>query len=311
MSEEDFPTLVSFFRQASPYITQHWQKTFVIAVPGYIVADARMLDAILADVTLLHGLGARIVLVAGASAAISDGLRREGLSEHFVSGYRVTDAAALAVAKQVAGATRIEIESKLSKAVPVGTARRHGYGANSPRPFLEVVSGNFVIAKRRGVVHGVDFEHTGDVRGVWEQALTDHLAQGHLVMLNNLGYTDSGEVLNCNCHDVARAACKALAADKLLVYHGQAISKLGLPAWIRLSEQPDAKGSASNGAGVARHVNGDGARAGHQSPNLNPLEFAPKGSNPPFDRLGLDLSQAADRGMDDNALAEVSARVRR
>ncbi len=44
--------------------------------------------------------------------------------------------------------------------------RRHtkGEGEIHFEPALRVISGNFVTAKRRGVVDGVDFGYTGEVR---------------------------------------------------------------------------------------------------------------------------------------------------
>jgi len=47
--------------------------------------------------------------------------------------------------------------------------RRHTKGANEElhfEPALRVVSGNYVAAKRRGIVDGVDFGFTGEVRGL-------------------------------------------------------------------------------------------------------------------------------------------------
>ena len=45
--------------------------------------------------------------------------------------------------------------------------RRHtkGDGEIHFEPALNVVSGNYVTAKRRGIVNGIDFGLTGEVRG--------------------------------------------------------------------------------------------------------------------------------------------------
>ena len=55
-------------------------------------------------------------------------------------------------------------------------------------------------------------------------------------MVDNLGYTERGQVLNCSSFEVARRVSQALEADKLIVYHGEQIAKLNLPAWIGLSD---------------------------------------------------------------------------
>ena len=49
------------------------------------------------------------------------------------------------------------------------------------------VSGNFIHAKRRGVVRGVDFLYTGDVVAVDVGAVRLRLAQGDVVLLSSLG----------------------------------------------------------------------------------------------------------------------------
>merc|ERR1711884_443894 len=76
----------------------------------------------------------------------------------------------------------------------------------------------------------------GEVRTVWSDAILQHMEQHQVVILNNLGYTESGQVLNCNSYDVARRASQALKADKLIVYHGKEIANLNLPTWIGLSD---------------------------------------------------------------------------
>lgn len=54
-------------------------------------------------------------------------------------------------------------------------------------PAVSTVSGNYVAAKRRGVVGGVDYGFTGQVRFVQADALKHQLRNGDVVLLNNLG----------------------------------------------------------------------------------------------------------------------------
>ncbi len=58
--------------------------------------------------------------------------------------------------------------------------RRHakGDGEIHYEPALRVISGNFVTAKRRGVVDGVDFGYTGEVR-IHTQAHTGTHTRSH------------------------------------------------------------------------------------------------------------------------------------
>jgi len=54
-------------------------------------------------------------------------------------------------------------------------------------PALNVVSGNYVAAKRRGVVDGVDFGYTGEVRFVLKEPIRMQLENENIVLLSNLG----------------------------------------------------------------------------------------------------------------------------
>jgi len=80
------------------------------------------------------------------------------------------------------------------------------------------VSGNFISAKRRGVVNGVDFLYTGDVVAVDANAVRVRLQQGDVVLLSSLGFNAAGQVLNCQCYDVAVSVAIDLRADKLISY---------------------------------------------------------------------------------------------
>jgi len=51
--------------------------------------------------------------------------------------------------------------------------------------------------QRRGVVKGIDFGATGEVKKVDVARIRERLDAGCIVLLSNLGYSSSGEVLNC------------------------------------------------------------------------------------------------------------------
>ena len=89
---------------------------------------------------------------------------------------------------------------------------RHGASA------LRVACGNFVAAKRRGVVGGVDYGETGEVRHIDAEAIHARLSSGDIVLLSNLGNSAAGEVLNCQTWEVAAQAATQLKADKMLCF---------------------------------------------------------------------------------------------
>ena len=87
---------------------------------------------------------------------------------------------------------------------------------------INLVSGNFVIAKPYGVHEGIDYCHTGEVRKVDSEAIKKQLVANNIVLLSNLGYSPSGEVFNLTVEEVASSTAIGLEADKLLIYSSEA-----------------------------------------------------------------------------------------
>jgi amino-acid N-acetyltransferase len=197
---------IDWFQSVAPYIHAFRGKTFVIAFGGDVVADGRFLD-LAQDLNLLAALGVRLVLVHGARPQIEARLRERRRRSRFHKGLRVTDDIALICAKEASGRLRVEIEAALSMGLP-----------NSPMAGadIRVASGNFVIARPMGVVDGVDFMHTGEVRKIDAQAVQKRLDDNELVLLSPLGYSPTGEVFNVALEDVAAATAVSLKAEKLI-----------------------------------------------------------------------------------------------
>ena len=236
----------------------HAGQTFVVLVPGSVAAVPELAGRIYDDVAVLLSLQVRCVLVVGGSNLLDQLLRERGCQEsQFVRGSRLTDGRALQVAKEVHGATRIAVEEHLSRALPASTVRRHGliFGHGSSPAAVQVVSGNYLVARRRGVVNGVDFQYTGEVQGIWAEAVESQLSAGNLVVLGNLGYNALGECLNCSSYEVAAVAARQLEAQKFIAFHKPDPDSSGLapeafPEWLPLADAQEllqARGFVDNG----------------------------------------------------------------
>ncbi|MEY4022729.1 MAG: hypothetical protein RI960_1741 [Pseudomonadota bacterium] len=159
------------------------------------------------DLSLLHALGIRVVLVHGSRPQVEEQLALRKVESRFHNGLRITDEVALECAKEAAGELRLDIEAAFSQGLP-----------NTPmaNAAIRVISGNFVIARPVGIIDGVDHELTGLARKIAYEAINPILNAGGLVLLSPLGFSPTGEVFNLAMEDVAVAAATALRADKLI-----------------------------------------------------------------------------------------------
>lgn len=215
-ARESQANFVNWFREAWPYIQGHQGSTFVLVISAEVI-DGPFVDGICQDLSLLHGLGIKLVIIPGTHIQIDRLLREKGHKPQYAGSYRITDDAALEASMEVAGKFRLAIEAKLSSQPSIPVLRRHG---DNDRWHIGVgvASGNFVAAKRRGVVDGVDYGATGEVKRLDIARIKRRLEDNCIVILSNLGYSSSGEVLNCNTYEVATACARELQADKLISF---------------------------------------------------------------------------------------------
>ena len=202
-----FPhTFVPWFRAVAPYIHAYRGKVFVVALAGEAIAAGK-LNTFVQDLSILHAMGIKLVMVHGFRPQVTDQLAAKGHVSRFARGIRITDSVALDAAQEAAGQLRFEIEAAFSQGLP-----------NTPmaNATVRVVSGNFLTARPVGIVDGVDFIHSGLVRRVDSPAIRRAIEIGALVLLSPFGFSPTGEAFNLTMEDVATATAIALQADKLV-----------------------------------------------------------------------------------------------
>ena len=197
---------VKWLRAAAPYIHAFRGQTFVVAFPGELVKDGK-LTVLAHDVSLLHALGIKVVLVHGLRPQVEEQLNLRHVKNRYYKGIRITDNEALECAKEAAGELRLDIEAAFSQGLP-----------NTPMAHAEVrvISGNFVTATPLGIIDGINLEWTGRVRKIAADTIQSILDSDGIVLLSPLGYSPTGEAFNDLMEDVAVSAADALDAEKLI-----------------------------------------------------------------------------------------------
>lgn len=199
--------MIEWFRASTTYINAHRNKVFVVLISGEALSD-KNLPNIVYDLSLLHSLGVKLVLVHGARPQISAALEADEQCTQYHRNLRITGAECMGRVKQVVGGLSLTLESLFS----MGMHNSPMHGAD-----IRLCRGNFVTAKPVGIHDGIDYQYTGQVRKIKTKAIEQQLVAGNIVMLSNLGYSLSGEVFNLSAEEVATEAAIALNADKLIL----------------------------------------------------------------------------------------------
>jgi len=208
---------IAGLKGALRYVRAYRDHVFVVKLGGEILADQEALDGLATQVSLLHSLGIRVVVVHGGGPQATALSRRLGVEPTIVAGRRVTDDIALDVAKMVYAGT-------LNLAV-LASLRSHHVQAVG----VSGVDADLITARRRppvtvvddqGRERTVDYGHVGDVERVDPTVLTALMDARLVPVVASLAGDDAGAVYNVNADTVAESIAIALRAQKLIFLTG-------------------------------------------------------------------------------------------
>lgn len=183
-------------RDVIRYIKKFRGSTIVIRIDDD-VADSPLFSGHMHDLALLQETGIRIVIIPGAANHISKVLDAYGVKWEMKDGVRVTNEEGMNFIKMAAFDISNRIMTRLS-------AER-----------LTAVIGNWVRARGRGVIDGVDFGSAGFVDKIQLDSLQAALDDGFVPIIPCIGWTVTGKPYNISSTELAVATAVALKADKL------------------------------------------------------------------------------------------------
>lgn len=204
---------IAGLKGALRYVRAYRDHVFVVKLGGEVLKDQHALDGVAAQVSLLHSLGIRLVVVHGGGPQASALSRRLGAEPVIVAGRRVTDDAALEVAKMVyAGSLNTAVLASLR------SHQLQGVG-------LSGVDADLLVARRRppvqvvddaGKTVTVDYGHVGDIVSVDPRVLVTLMESRFVPVVASLAGDADGNVYNVNADTVAETIAIALRAQKLI-----------------------------------------------------------------------------------------------
>ena len=179
------------------YIPRFREQTFVISADGAVVSDVNFTNLLL-DIAVLRSLNIRVVLVHGAGEQIEQLARERKVTPSNLDGTGITDDATLELAMNAGNRLTHEILEGLS--------------ACDQR----AASANAIISHSKGVIEGVDQQHTGRIERVDVSMLKTLLTEGIIPVIPPLGFDGEGNTFHLNSDAIALAVSEALGAIKLI-----------------------------------------------------------------------------------------------
>ncbi len=196
MDISSLPDQVDTIRTAFTYINRFKGHTFVIRIEGSLL-DHSLFPLLIKDIVLLKKMGIRIALIPGARKRIDELLAASGIVCPNVGGIRVTPPEAMPFVEMAAFDVSNRIMTLLSE--------------NE----CDAVIGNWVKARRLGVIGGTDYQCTGEAEKVKTNIIDNLLAEGFIPILPNIGWSGTGKPYNISSSELAFTVASTLHASKL------------------------------------------------------------------------------------------------
>jgi len=190
------PDQVDTIRTAFRYINRFKGHSFVIRIEGGLL-DHALFPLLIKDIVLLTTMGIKIALVPGARKRIDELLATYNIVCPTVRGIRVTPPEAMPYVEMAAFDVSNRIMTLLSE------------------DECNAIIGNWVKARRRGVIDGTDYQCTGETEKIKIDIVEGLLSEGFIPIFPNIGWTGTGKPYNISSSELAFTIASALHASKL------------------------------------------------------------------------------------------------
>ena len=198
----DAASRVAAARDVLSYLGQYRGRLFVLRIDDAL-RSAPLLSVLIGDVVQLQRMGIGIVLVAGARATI-DRLLTESDPEPRPVAHLLHS-----------GDRRVTPNEALPQVISATTDVVNDLVALLTESGARTVMGNWVRARSLGVIDGVDYQRSGRVDRVDQEALRAVLDADQIPVVSSVGWNRVGKAYNISSTELAVEISVAMGAAKL------------------------------------------------------------------------------------------------
>ncbi|MCL2265528.1 MAG: amino-acid N-acetyltransferase [Treponema sp.] len=225
----DTNSQVDLIREVFHYQSRFEGSTMVFKI-DYPVTEDSGFPGLVKDLALLAKTGFKVIIVPGVKENIDTVFKQHDIDISWDSNngsaldlpFRVTTSQAISYVEMAAFNVASRFMTLLS-------------GSR-----VDALIGNFVRARGRGVINGIDTEHTGTVDKIYKDSLTRILNLGMIPILPCIGWSPSGKPYNVPSDEIALSVSKTLGAEKLFIVcanDASGVKILNIPE--NLEKRPD------------------------------------------------------------------------
>lgn len=183
-------------RDVLRYVRRFKDTSIVIHIDDTIIDSPFFLSHI-KDICHIHTAGLKVVIVPGAKKRIDDVLEKSGITWQIKDSLRITDESAIPLIKMAAFDTANRIMTSLA-----GERRT-------------ALIGNWVKARGRGIVDGLDFSTCGEIDSIEIHGIQNILQGGFIPIFPCIGWSTAGKPYNISSTSLAAEIAICLQSEKL------------------------------------------------------------------------------------------------
>lgn len=196
MEEQIIHTKAESVRNVLRYISLFKDTIIVIHIDEDII-DSHLFSSHIRDIAYLHQAGLKVAIVPGAKNKIDAMLSQAGVAWKTENNIRIADDSAMPIIKMAAFDVSNKVMTQLAKEK------------------LTAVIGNWVQARSKGVVDGIDYGTAGEIDKIDTEALTSILKDGFIPIFPCIGWNTNGKPFNISSQALATELAVHLSANKL------------------------------------------------------------------------------------------------